>query len=74
MPVWDTFQYVPLLETLIQDPDIREEIEGFRLRMNGTNYKKISVIEKWHPLLSTDPFALQIIAYFDELEVSNHLG
>ena len=29
---------------------------------------------KAHPLFSTDLFALQIIAYFDELEVCNPLG
>ena len=29
---------------------------------------------KMHPLFSSDPHALQIIAYFDELEVCNPLG
>lgn len=27
-----------------------------------------------HPLFSCDPYALQVIAYFDELEVCNPLG
>ena len=27
-----------------------------------------------HPVFSTDPYAIQIIAYFDELEVCNPLG
>ena len=29
---------------------------------------------KMHPLFSAQPFALQIILYFDELEVCNPLG
>ena len=29
---------------------------------------------KTHPLYSTDPTALQIILYFDELEVCNPIG
>ena len=43
MPVSDMFQYVLLLktlETLVQVPDIREEIEVFPRRMNGTNLQE----------------------------------
>ena len=32
------------------------------------------VLFKQHPLFSRDPHALQVIAYFDELEVCNPLG
>ena len=47
--------------------------------MNGTNFKLQEdfcdgKLFREHPLFSSDPFALQIIAYFDELEVCNPLG
>jgi len=29
---------------------------------------------KTHPLFSEDPSSLQIVAYYDELEVCNYLG
>lgn len=29
---------------------------------------------KWHPILSTDPHALQVVANYDELEVVNLIG
>ena len=80
MPRWDTFQYVPLLNTLerlIQDPDIREEIEAFPRRVRGNSLQEDfcdGKLFREHPLFSSDPLALQIIAYFDEVEVCNPLG
>ena len=80
MPRWDTFQYVPLLSTLgklIQDPDILEEIEGFSRRMCSGSLQEDfcdGTLFRDHPLFSSDPLALQILAYFDELEVCNPLG
>ena len=80
MPRWDTFQYVPLLSTLgklIQDPDILEQIEGFSRRMCSASLQEDfcdGTLFRDHPLFTSDPLALQILAYFDELEVCNPLG
>ncbi len=76
----DTYHYVPIFSTLrklLSDSTIAEEIERFPSRIrdggliedfcDGSAYKN-------HPIFSKDPYALQIIAYFDELEVCNPLG
>ena len=76
VPRWDTFQYVPLLRTLIQDPDILEKVEGFHLRMSGSSLQEDfcdGTLFCEHPLFSSNPLALQILVYFDELEVCNPL-
>ena len=71
---------MPLLSTLdklIQDPDILEEIEGFPQRMSSSGLQEDfcdGTLFCEHPLFSSDPLALQILAYFDELEVCNPLG
>ena len=77
---WDTYQYVPLFSSLNQflsDDSVIEQIDQFPLRIrsdgqlndfcDGTRYSN-------HELFSQDPYALQIIAYYDELEVCNPLG
>ena len=77
---YDTYQYVPLLqtlETLLQDQSVQEEIDAFPRRMIDDSRLRDfcdGELFKTHPLFSTDLFALQIIAYFDELEVCNPLG
>lgn len=82
MPVWDTFQYVPLNQTLtrlLQDKTVQDEIDFFPERIHST---ESDILEdfcdgsrfKTHPLFSTNPRALQIIAYYDELEVCDPLG
>ena len=76
----DTIQYVPIistLEKLLKDPCVIEEIDSLPRRIHnngiledfcdGTTFKE-------HPLFSCDPYALQVIAYYDELEVCNPLG
>lgn len=62
------------LEKILQDED---QIDKFpeRVRSDG----KIEdfcdgLLFKTHPLFSSDPSALQIIAYYDELELCNPLG
>ena len=71
---------MPLLSTLsklIQDTDILEEIEGFSRRMCSGSLQEDfcdGTLFHDHPLYSSDPLALQILAYFDELEVCNPLG
>ena len=77
---YDAFQYVPLLQTLenlLQDRSVQVEIDAFPQRMR--NDSKLSdfcdgELFKAHPLFSTDFYPLQIVAYFDELEVCNPLG
>lgn len=77
---YDTFQYVSLLqslEILLQDRSVQEEIDTFPRRMRKDS--RLSdfcdgELFRAHPLFSTDFSALQIIAYFDELEVCNPLG
>lgn len=74
----DNFYYVPLLQSL----KILLELEDFQAEVlnphaqcsdnlgdfcDGTLFQS-------HPLFSSDPFALQVIAYYDELEVVNPLG
>ena len=74
----DTFYYIPLLEILkllLSDTEVQREIvtphhaQGYRLAdfCDGSVFKS-------HPLFSLDHYALQIISYYDELEVCNPLG
>lgn len=74
----DFFYYIPLektLKQLLQQPDILGEIDNFhgsrddilRDMCDGDMFKK-------HPLFSTDEKAIQIIAYYDEVELCNPLG
>ncbi len=76
----DTYHYVPILSTieqLLNDNSIIEHLEGFpsRIRNDGVieDFCDANVFKN-HPLFSRDPEALQIIGYFDELEVCNPLG
>lgn len=72
------FHYIPLgknLNQLLQQPDILGEIDNFhgsrddilQDMCDGDMFKK-------HPLFSTDEKAIQIIAYYDEVELCNPLG
>ena len=77
---WDTYQYIPLLTTLrklLSDATVMEQIDQLPNRIHqdgkiedfcdGERYKN-------HPLFSKDASALQIIAYYDEVEICNPLG
>lgn len=73
----DSFQYVPLLDSLnvlIQDEIILDYIDNPHNRSDGLleDFCDAELV-KSHPVLSK-PQSLQIIAYFDELEVCNPLG
>ena len=76
----DTIQYVPILTTLeklLRDPRVLDEIESLPQRIHNNELLEDfcdGTLFKEHPLFSCDPYALQIIAYFDELEVCNPLG
>ena len=73
-----TFLYVPLFDTLsqlLQNKEILSEITRIRHsdQMTMKDFSDGSVYKN-HPLFSSDHQALQIIAYFDELEVTNPVG
>ena len=78
--VQDSFQYVSLLsslKSLLSDHTILDQIEHCpsRVREDGILEDFCDgELFKTHPLFSTDPFALQIIAFYDELELCNPLG
>ena len=75
---FDTFHYVPLqptLKTLLDDYTIIEQIDNPHSRSDGLKEDYCDgTLFKQHPLFSKDPYALQLIAHYDELEVSNPLG
>ena len=73
-----TFFYVPLADSLAQllkNEEILKEIHTIRSKddMLLRDYCDGSFCKN-HPLFSDDSTALQIIAYFDELEVTNPIG
>lgn len=76
----DSYQYVPLLqslEALLSDQSIQEQLQKFpqRIRTDGKMEDYCDGVRfKSHQLFSKDPYALQIIAHYDELEVCNPLG
>ena len=73
-----TFLYVPLLQTLqelLKNDELRAEVETIHQRHDSfLNDFCDGFFVKEHPLFSLDSNALQIIAYFDELEVTNPIG
>lgn len=79
-PTYDTYQYVPLfksLKCLLNDPSIQNEIEQCPSRVHSNGLLEDfcdGELFRSHPLFSQDPHALQIIAYFDEVELCNPLG
>ena len=77
---YDTFHYISVLKTLkvlLQDDSIREEICNCnkRVRRDGSleDFCDGSVF-KQHELFSSDSEALQIVGYYDELEITNPIG
>lgn len=76
----ETFQYVPLLPSLSRllcDKSVLEQVENCKQRIHADG--KIQdfcdgTIFANHPIFSSDEHALQIIAYYDELEICNPLG
>ncbi|XP_068707636.1 uncharacterized protein [Montipora foliosa] len=70
--------YIPLIESLQQllnDESILEEVENPHQRNDDLlcDFCDGDMFQE-HPLFGTDPYALQVIVYFDELEVCNPLG
>lgn len=72
------YHYIPLLsvlKSLLSRDEIREQVNTSHVRSDNilSDYSDGSVFRS-HPLFSIDPKALQIIAYYDELELCNPLG
>ena len=61
----------------MRDPTVLEEIHDFPQRMQPNSILKDYCdgdLYRSHPLFSQDCYALQIVAYFDELELCYPLG
>ena len=73
----DTFYHIPLLETLknlLTHSEVYTELKRPRQSTDLiVDFCDGSVYQQ-HPLFSSDPHALQIVGYFDELEICNPLG
>ena len=73
----DHFYYISLLQTLqtlLKQEDILSEVLNPHQRQDILGDYCDGKHFRTHPLFSNDPHALQIIAYYDELEVANPLG
>ena len=74
------YQYVPLLSSLrslLSDPSIIDQVEQCQSCVHTDGVVEDvcdGSVFRTHPLFSSDPSALQIIAVFDELELCNPLG
>ena len=76
----DKYYYIPLLSTvaqLLRDHTVMQQIDesSDHIRQDGLieDFCDTSIFRS-HPLFSADPTSLQIVAYYDELEVVNPLG
>lgn len=80
MEGYDTYQYIPLLKSLCKllgDISILNQVEKCdqRISKNGQIHDFCDgTLYSAHPIFSRDPHALQIIAFYDELEICNPLG
>lgn len=77
---WDTYQYVPLipsLSKLLRDDTVLEQIDTCPQRIHADGLIEDfcdGALFTHHPLFSQDPYALQLVAYYDEVEICNPLG
>ena len=73
-----SFLYVPILQTLeqlLKNEEILTEVQSKQYIDDSlVDYLHHGSIFKDHPVFSTYANALQIIAYYDELEVTNPIG
>lgn len=74
----NTFQYIPIeasLKKLLEMPDIRNEIDNFHGSKETTLRDMCDgLVFKSHPMFGSDNKTIQIIGYFDEIELCNPLG
>lgn len=73
----DKFYYVPLIDS-IRNLLTLEDFQAEVLHPHNLNDQLGDFCDgsifKEHPIFSTDPHALQVVAYYDELEVVNPIG
>lgn len=74
----DKFYYVPLLDTLkllLKNEDVAREVLSPH-QSGGSTLGDFcdGSIYKAHPIFSSDPLALLVIGYYDELELCNPIG
>ena len=79
METYDKFYYVSLLELLallVQNKSIFNEVTSSHFSPDLTKLRDFcdGTMFKEHPLFSTNLTTLQIIAYYDEVEITNALG
>ena len=75
----DKFYYVPLLDSLaniLKLEDFQAEILNPHANHSGDPLGDFcdGTLCRSHPMFSSDPYALQVVAYYDELEVVNPIG
>ena len=74
----DHFYHVPLLDslkTLLFNTDVLSEVLNPHFETDGVLHDFCDgLLYKSHPMFSVDSKSLQIIAYYDELEVVNPIG
>ena len=75
----DNFYYVSLLDSLANIIKL-EDFQAEVLNPHGNHSDDLlgdfcdGSLIKSHPIFSSDPHALQVVAYYDELEVVNPIG
>ena len=75
----DNFYYVSLLDSLaniLKLEDFQAEVLNPQGNLSGDQLGDFcdGTLFKSHPMFSSDPHALQVVAYYDELEVVNPIG
>ena len=73
----DTYQYIPLLSSLwlrLSDRSIVDEIYQCPTRIRNDGIIEDVCDGQSHPIFSNDPLALQLVLFYDELELCNPLG
>ena len=68
--------YIPLFDTLslLQNKEVLREVDAIRASDSMLKDYSDGSLCKNHPLIAEGNRALEIIAYFDELEVTNPVG
>ena len=77
--VTDNFFYIPIMDTLkslLELRDFQDELFTSHAQSSEDILGDFcdGTLFKTHPLFSTDPYALQIVAYYDEVETVNPIG
>ena len=75
---YDTFTYVPLkslLKQLLSNPQILDEVNKIRISKDGVlrDYCDGKFFKE-HPVFQSDKRAIQLVAYYVEIELCNPLG